>query len=426
MKLITRAATSGSVMLAAALLAACGGGDVSPPAENERTTFTYINATKAPTTTAPAAAATTTAAAAATTTAAAVVVAAEAEARGVGTCELSYEEMRKQPPEVVRRVQEAVGADPDGIWGPVSEGLRTAECWPNEVDVATTTTTAAAADAATTTAATTIPAATDAATTTAATTIPTTTTATTTTIAAATAGGAVLDWPRVAPEIDAPPYNRPDWTRAVNRALRWRQADCKWAFYASSPQPACNDDPNRDHLVAVAEALDSGLELFHLKTFYLDADNLYVMPGDENRRKSDGDPADWLPPKEVCRYITEWVAVKNKYELTVDIRELAAMESAVSGCGDTTAATTATTTAATTTATTTAATTATTAAVSGEEEWGRFKKLNCDKWPDQGKTTAELRAMVQEANEAGFDWGRKDGNDDGYPCEAQLGKKGSY
>ena len=280
--------------------------------------------------------------------------------------------------------------------------------------VADATTSATTTTAATTTAA-------PAATTTAAPAATTTAAVPSTTMPAA--AGIVLKWPQVAEEIDAEPYIRPRWTSAVDRHLRWRQPDCKWAFYASSAQPDCFSDPNRDHLVAVAEALDSGLELFYLKDFYLNFDNLYVMPGDENRRKSDHDPAGWLPEKNVCRYVAEWVGVKNKYELTVDVQELAEMQKAVSGCYELTA-----TAAPTTAAPTTAPAAAPTAAPvsSGEEEWARFKKLGCGEWPGQGKSITELRTMVKAATAGGFDWGSKDRNNDVYPCETQLGKKCSY
>ena len=37
-----------------------------------------------------------------------------------------------------------------------------------------------------------------------------------------------------------------------------------------------------------------------------------------NRAKGDQDPDEWLPAREVCRYVKEWVAVKHRWRLTVD------------------------------------------------------------------------------------------------------------
>jgi hypothetical protein len=42
-----------------------------------------------------------------------------------------------------------------------------------------------------------------------------------------------------------------------------------------------------------------------------------------NRSKGDRDPAEWLPPRRayICRYLTNWVAVKYRWKLTIDSRE---------------------------------------------------------------------------------------------------------
>lgn len=53
------------------------------------------------------------------------------------------------------------------------------------------------------------------------------------------------------------------------------------------------------------------------------------MTARSNRQKSDQDPADWMPPfpDVQCRYISEWVSTKLRWQLTVDDRELEALKS---------------------------------------------------------------------------------------------------
>ena len=132
-----------------------------------------------------------------------------------------------------------------------------------------------------------------------------------------------------------PVYDRDDWGSFrvnVDRELRWRQPDCKWAFYASSPEN-CEGDGyanNRDHMVAVAEAHKSGgyeWTAGRKRDFYSDTDNLFVMSAAENRAKSDSDPAEWRPADTDvhCEYARRWVAVKDDWELEMDIDEAGAI-----------------------------------------------------------------------------------------------------
>ena len=139
------------------------------------------------------------------------------------------------------------------------------------------------------------------------------------------------------------PYDRsewsgPGWTAEVNRRLRWRRPDCKWAFYADSPEPACDvsrTDPHRDHLVPVAEAHRSGGHRWtadRKRDFYLDVDNLHVLPAAENLDKSDHDPAEWTPRRNRCDYIAAWVETKQAYGLAADQAEADAIRAALADC----------------------------------------------------------------------------------------------
>jgi len=90
-----------------------------------------------------------------------------------------------------------------------------------------------------------------------------------------------------------------------------------------------------DHLVALSEAHRSGAALWDLATkeaYANDLDLPYALAaifGSTNSRKSDYDPAKWLPPNEAFRrtYVIEWIGVKVKWGLTSDVDEMNAIRS---------------------------------------------------------------------------------------------------
>ena len=122
-------------------------------------------------------------------------------------------------------------------------------------------------------------------------------------------------------------YDRSNWSRSwssVNDDLGWRTDKCKWAFYSELIRPDCKGNNHRDHLVAVSEAYKSGgheWDRDRKKEFYLYLDNLYVLPAGENIRKSDKDPASWLPERNECKYIETWIEIKEHWGLSVDKSE---------------------------------------------------------------------------------------------------------
>ena len=135
-----------------------------------------------------------------------------------------------------------------------------------------------------------------------------------------------------------------------------------------------------DHLVPLAEAWRSGawawsaLQRQNFANDLAEPKALVAVSLRLNRQKGDRDPSTWLPPKDQCGYISNWITVKFKYSLTVDSIEANTLSAAVTQCGFTnveigiptpTAATTTTTTSTTSTtvaptATTTTTTTSTT------------------------------------------------------------------
>ena len=93
-----------------------------------------------------------------------------------------------------------------------------------------------------------------------------------------------------------------------------------------------------DHVVALKEAWESGASTWteqQRERFANDLtrpETLTAVSATQNRRKSDKDPAQWLPPMERCRYVASWVAVKLRWKLTVDQDEYDAIRRVLSNC----------------------------------------------------------------------------------------------
>ena len=88
-------------------------------------------------------------------------------------------------------------------------------------------------------------------------------------------------------------------------------------------------DVDVDHVVALAEAWRSGAWKWsssRRKSYANDLDvawTLRAVTDDVNQSKSDSDPTNWLEisAPAVCVYLTEWVAVKIRWKLSVDAEE---------------------------------------------------------------------------------------------------------
>ena len=88
-----------------------------------------------------------------------------------------------------------------------------------------------------------------------------------------------------------------------------------------------------EHIVALAEAHDSGLPADSMLAFSGDPVNLTVAAPRENRiAKSDKDAADYLPPHNRCWFAGRVLAVKSRWGLTVDAVEAGALIGALAGC----------------------------------------------------------------------------------------------
>jgi len=97
-----------------------------------------------------------------------------------------------------------------------------------------------------------------------------------------------------------------------------------------------------DHLVPLAESWDSGASTWTAKereAYANDLDDpraLIAVSAASNRSKADQDPATWLPPYagDWCEYVTNWVAIKTRYRLTIDPAEQTALAERLTACPD--------------------------------------------------------------------------------------------
>ena len=77
-----------------------------------------------------------------------------------------------------------------------------------------------------------------------------------------------------------------------------------------------------EHIIALAEAYDSGLPEAEYRTFAGDLDNLTIaVPSVNRNEKSDRDAGDWMPEMNQGWFASTVVAVKQKYQLSVNPAE---------------------------------------------------------------------------------------------------------
>ena len=97
-----------------------------------------------------------------------------------------------------------------------------------------------------------------------------------------------------------------------------------------------------DHFVPLAEAWRSGARYWDEPTRRAFANDLsdprtlIAVTASSNRSKSDRDPANWLPPNTAyrCDYVGTWVAIKHRWELSIDTSEKTAIQRVLDGCGE--------------------------------------------------------------------------------------------
>ena len=123
-------------------------------------------------------------------------------------------------------------------------------------------------------------------------------------------------------------------------------ADCaltggRWFSYYDGVRTSDPSTFDIDHVVPLAEAWDSGARGWGKKRRQRfandvgDRRSLVAVSASSNRSKSDQDPREWMPDRQRCRYLREWLAVKLRWSLTVDRGERRFLVGAVQTCPDT-------------------------------------------------------------------------------------------
>ena len=94
-----------------------------------------------------------------------------------------------------------------------------------------------------------------------------------------------------------------------------------------------------EHIVARSEAHDSGLcaaDIATRRAFATDLLNLTLAsPGVNRHQKSAKDIAQWTPDRNACWYAHRTLEVRRKYGLTIDRKEVQAVERVLSDCAST-------------------------------------------------------------------------------------------
>jgi hypothetical protein len=123
------------------------------------------------------------------------------------------------------------------------------------------------------------------------------------------------------------------------------EAGCKlagglwWSYYDETYVSGASGN-DVDHMVPLAEAWDSGASAWTAQRREAYANDLgapaslVAVTARSNRSKADQDPSTWMPPAESarCRYLSEWVATKHRWNLAVDPAEADALHGLAETC----------------------------------------------------------------------------------------------
>ena len=114
-----------------------------------------------------------------------------------------------------------------------------------------------------------------------------------------------------------------------------------WTSKYDNVQVSNAKDLDVDHMVPLKEAWQSGAFNWNEATrtaFANDLDfagSLIAVTAKSNRSKGDKDPNRWLPTQKSyrCEYISNWIAVKYRWSLSMDTSEKNFLVSEVKNCG---------------------------------------------------------------------------------------------
>lgn len=172
-----------------------------------------------------------------------------------------------------------------------------------------------------------------------------------------------LEGIRIAPEVNDPPFNRDDWPHWVDEDGDEQDARQEVLIAESYVRPVIRGgkvveglwvgpysgfvtrDPGPldiDHMVPLKEAHQSGGYGWTEEKRRAYANDL-SEPGhliavwlSTNRSKGPRDPAEWMPPNRSywCEYLSDWVAVKRRWDLSMDQAEADAVRRGLGICDD--------------------------------------------------------------------------------------------
>lgn len=110
---------------------------------------------------------------------------------------------------------------------------------------------------------------------------------------------------------------------------RCRVVEGDWFSTYDGQSTSLPSDIDIDHVVALKEAWDSGAWDWSVSARTLFANDLtdrrtlIAVSDNSNQSKSDKDPSNWMPSRvdDWCRYLGDWVAVKVRWNLSMDQSE---------------------------------------------------------------------------------------------------------
>lgn len=144
---------------------------------------------------------------------------------------------------------------------------------------------------------------------------------------------------KVAPESRCSPYDRDDYRYPQSVEEKIVQGIGEVYGPYTDRCFGSTRDTDIEHIVATSEAHDSGLcranpDVRH--QFATDLLNLTLAAPEVNRgQKSGKDATEWLPQKNACWFVGRIIEVRRKYNLTIDIAEVTALERELSNCDST-------------------------------------------------------------------------------------------
>ena len=142
---------------------------------------------------------------------------------------------------------------------------------------------------------------------------------------------------RIAAEQRCSPYDRKRdyrYRQSVEQSIVVAQGGI-YSFYENRHFASARQT-DISHIVALSEAHDSGLcgrSRSERARFASDLLNLTLASPQVNRyQKRHKDPGEWMPAHNPCWYAQRVVAVKQKYDLTVDPREARVLSQTLAQC----------------------------------------------------------------------------------------------